>query len=52
MPTDAITAHEAEPRRIERDLRDGAQARLVALSLRLGLALRAHDPPTAMPRRR
>lgn len=40
---DAITAHEAELRRIERDLHDGAQARLVSLSTRLGLALRAYD---------
>lgn len=40
---DAITAHEAELRRIERDLHDGAQARLVSLSMRLGLALRAYD---------
>ncbi|WBO62020.1 sensor histidine kinase [Streptomyces camelliae] len=40
---DAIIAHEAELRRIERDLHDGAQARLVALSMRLGLALRAYD---------
>lgn len=40
---DAIAAHEAELRRIERDLHDGAQARLVALSLRLGLAERAYD---------
>ncbi len=30
-------------RRIERDLHDGAQARLVALSLRIGLAKRAYD---------
>ncbi|MEU6508938.1 histidine kinase [Streptomyces sp. NPDC046942] len=40
---DAVIAHEAELRRIERDLHDGAQARLVALSMRLGLALRAYD---------
>ncbi|MEU1408944.1 histidine kinase [Streptomyces sp. NPDC005728] len=46
---DAIAAHEAELRRIERDLHDGAQARLVALSMRLGLALRGfdRDPQTA-----
>ncbi|MFD7512738.1 sensor histidine kinase [Streptomyces sp. NPDC059853] len=45
----AITAHGAELRRIERDLHDGAQARLVALSMRLGLARRAYerDPETA-----
>ncbi|MDH6451220.1 signal transduction histidine kinase [Streptomyces sp. SAI-149] len=38
---DAIAAHEAELRRIERDLHDGAQANLVALSMRIGLAKRA-----------
>ncbi|MDX3387969.1 histidine kinase [Streptomyces niveiscabiei] len=45
---DAITAHGAELRRIERDLHDGAQARLVALSMRIGLAGRAldRDPDT------
>jgi signal transduction histidine kinase len=45
----AIAAHGAELRRIERDLHDGAQARLVALSMRIGLAKRAydHDPQTA-----
>jgi signal transduction histidine kinase len=35
---DALDAHSAELRRIERDLHDGAQAQLVALSMRLGLA--------------
>ncbi|MER5942341.1 histidine kinase [Streptomyces sp. NPDC001928] len=40
---DAIAAHGAELRRIERDLHDGAQARLVSLSLRIGLAKRAYD---------
>jgi signal transduction histidine kinase len=30
-------------RRIERDLHDGAQARLVSLSMRIGLAKRAYD---------
>ncbi len=39
----AAAAHGAELRRIERDLHDGAQARLVALSMRLGLARRAYD---------
>jgi signal transduction histidine kinase len=39
----AIAAHGAELRRIERDLHDGAQARLVALSMRIGLARRAYD---------
>ncbi|MET7335402.1 histidine kinase [Nonomuraea sp. NPDC005650] len=45
----AVAAHGAELRRIERDLHDGAQARLVSLSMRLGLAQRAweHDPQTA-----
>ncbi|MDC0771440.1 sensor histidine kinase [Streptomyces sp. HD] len=40
---DAIAAHGAELRRIERDLHDGAQARLVSLSMRIGLAKRAYD---------
>jgi signal transduction histidine kinase len=40
---DAIAAHGAELRRIERDLHDGAQADLVALSMRIGLAKRAYD---------
>ncbi|MFF3208597.1 histidine kinase [Streptomyces sp. NPDC002962] len=46
---DAVSAHGAELRRIERDLHDGAQARLVALSMRIGLAQRAYraDPDTA-----
>jgi len=39
----AIAAHSAELRRIERDLHDGTQARLVALSMRIGLAKRAYD---------
>lgn len=45
----AIAAHSAELRRIERDLHDGTQARLVALSMRIGLAKRAfdRDPETA-----
>ncbi|MDX3228454.1 sensor histidine kinase [Streptomyces sp. ME19-01-6] len=45
----AVAAHGAELRRIERDLHDGAQARLVALSMRVGLAKRAYekDPDTA-----
>ncbi|MQY21555.1 sensor histidine kinase [Nocardia macrotermitis] len=45
----AIAAHEAELRRIERDLHDGTQARLVALTMRIGLAERAldRDPATA-----
>jgi signal transduction histidine kinase len=46
---DAIAAHGAELRRIERDLHDGAQANLVALSMRIGLAKRVydHDPEAA-----
>jgi signal transduction histidine kinase len=45
----AIAAHGAELRRIERDLHDGTQAHLVALSLRIGLARRVHvtDPEAA-----
>ncbi|WP_206344265.1 sensor histidine kinase [Streptomyces mesophilus] len=39
----AVAAHGAELRRIERDLHDGAQARLVSLSMRIGLAKRAYD---------
>ncbi|MBZ4320484.1 sensor histidine kinase [Streptomyces huiliensis] len=38
---DALDAHAAELRRIEHDLHDGAQAGLVAVSLRLGLIRRA-----------
>ncbi|MEV0558064.1 histidine kinase [Streptomyces sp. NPDC050597] len=38
-----VAAHEAELRRIEQDLQDGTQARLVALSMRLGLAKRAYE---------
>lgn len=40
---DAIAAQGAELRRIERDLHGGAQAHLVALSVRNGLAKRAYD---------
>ena len=47
----AIAAHGAELRRIERDLHDGAQAHLVALSMRLGLARRAYDSDPATARR-
>ncbi|MCQ4213053.1 sensor histidine kinase, partial [Streptomyces longispororuber] len=45
----AVAAHGAELRRIERDLHDGAQARLVSLSMRIGLAKRAYgrDPDAA-----
>jgi len=42
----AVNAQAAELRRIERDLHDGAQARLVALTLKLGRAeLRLEDRP-------
>jgi signal transduction histidine kinase len=45
-----IAAADAERRRIERDLHDGAQQRLVALSLTLGLAeARLNDPQAAAP---
>jgi signal transduction histidine kinase len=45
----ALDAHGAELRRIERDLHDGAQARLVSIALRLGMAERtiAEDPHRA-----
>ncbi len=44
----AVDAQAAELRRIERDLHDGAQARLVALSLQLGRAEeRLHNDPEA-----
>jgi signal transduction histidine kinase len=36
--TGALDAHAAELRRIERDLHDGTQARLVTIAMRLGLA--------------
>ncbi|NBH12166.1 sensor domain-containing protein [Amycolatopsis sp. SID8362] len=38
---EALESHGAELRRIERDLHDGVQAQLVAVSVRLGLAARA-----------
>ncbi|WP_242911299.1 sensor histidine kinase [Actinomadura terrae] len=40
---EALEAHGAELRRIERDLHDGTQAQLVAAALRLGLADRRFD---------
>ncbi|MEU8897661.1 sensor domain-containing protein [Nocardia sp. NPDC048505] len=45
----ALDAHGAELRRIERDLHDGAQARIAAVIMQLGLAdqLRAQDPAAA-----
>ncbi|WP_155339771.1 sensor histidine kinase [Acrocarpospora corrugata] len=47
--TAALDAHGAELRRIERDLHDGAQARLVSIAMRLGVAERmlAADPDQA-----
>ncbi|MFC8196477.1 histidine kinase [Streptomyces sp. NPDC057298] len=47
----AVAAHGAELRRIERDLHDGTQARLVSLSMRIGLALRAYDRDPEAARR-
>ncbi|MFB7129787.1 sensor histidine kinase [Kitasatospora sp. NPDC056273] len=46
---DALTAQAAELRRIERDLHDGAQARLVAMGMNLGVAERLveRDPQAA-----
>jgi signal transduction histidine kinase len=46
---DTVDAQSAELRRIERDLHDGAQARLVALSMSIGLAeeLMTRDPAAA-----
>ncbi|WP_055482464.1 sensor histidine kinase [Sphaerimonospora mesophila] len=45
----ALDAHGAELRRIERDLHDGAQARLVSIAMRLGIAERmmVSDPAAA-----
>lgn len=47
----ALDAHAAELRRIERDLHDGAQNRLVAVVMMLGLAERSLrvDPDQALP---
>lgn len=47
----ALTAHAAELRRIERELHDGAQNRLVGVVMMLGLARRAaeKDPAAALP---
>jgi signal transduction histidine kinase len=46
---DTVDAQSAELRRIERDLHDGAQARLVSLGMNIGLAeeLLPHDPAAA-----
>ncbi|GAA1886026.1 sensor histidine kinase [Actinomadura bangladeshensis] len=47
--SETVDASAAELRRIERDLHDGAQARLVALSMNIGLAeeMMKHDPEAA-----
>jgi len=47
---DAVDTQAAELRRIERDLHDGAQARLVSLSMNIGLAeeLMKRDPDAAV----
>ncbi|MET1005231.1 MAG: histidine kinase [Propionibacteriaceae bacterium] len=47
----ALDAHSAELRRIERELHDGAQNRLVAVVMMLGMAHRAleKDPNAALP---
>lgn len=46
---DVLQAHSAELRRIERDLHDGTQARLVSIAMRLAVAgdAYAHDPDAA-----
>ncbi|WP_282692098.1 histidine kinase [Streptomyces sp. CC208A] len=41
--SDALETHAAELRRIERDLHDGTQARLVAVAMRLAMARRCLD---------
>ncbi|MBE1593697.1 histidine kinase [Nonomuraea angiospora] len=41
---EVVDAQAAELRRIERDLHDGAQAKLVAIRMNLGLARSARDP--------
>ncbi|MET0416403.1 MAG: sensor domain-containing protein [Actinoplanes sp.] len=48
--TDTIDAQAAELRRIERDLHDGAQARMVAVGMTIGMAERLvlHDPAAAL----
>jgi signal transduction histidine kinase len=43
-----VAATDAERRRIERDLHDGAQQRLVALSVALGLAAARDDVPASV----
>ncbi|MFJ9516897.1 sensor histidine kinase [Kitasatospora sp. NPDC101801] len=48
---EALEAHGAELRRIERDLHDGTQAQLVAVALRLGLADRVFEQDPAASRK-
>lgn len=49
--SDALEAHGSELRRIERDLHDGTQARLVAVAMRLAMARRCLDrDPTTVAR--
>ncbi len=43
-----VAASDAERRRIERDLHDGAQQRLVSVAFHLRVALAGADPATAM----
>ncbi|WP_160050286.1 MULTISPECIES: histidine kinase [unclassified Nocardiopsis] len=45
---EVVDAHGAELRRIERDLHDGTQARLVAIAMRLGVAREAVDADPAV----
>ncbi|MCI2237164.1 histidine kinase [Kineococcus sp. TRM81007] len=47
----AVDAHAVELRRIERDLHDGVQNRVVAVAMHLGIAERAleRDPAAALP---
>ncbi|MFV2173188.1 sensor histidine kinase [Actinomadura sp. LOL_016] len=44
---DVLQAHSAELRRIERDLHDGTQARLVSIAMRLAVAGSLSDDPDA-----
>ena len=44
-----IAAADAERRRIERDLHDGAQQRMVAVAVTLGLAERSSRPIPTTP---
>ncbi|MGW5256474.1 sensor histidine kinase [Streptomyces sp. NPDC004012] len=48
--SEVVDAGASELRRIERDLHDGAQARLVSLGMSLGLAERFADDPEAIRR--